>query len=327
MMKKNNRRFTKKTMEITPVTSSASTLIPVRIDQAIDEFLTEKRRTKSPHTVLDYALTMRRFREYLGDNRWLAEIDKKTIRAFLGTIPGSHKNQLNAMIAVSALWTYCLGEQYVAEHIVREIEKSEVDKREIHPFTREEVMRMAMVHTRNPERDLAIQLVLLDTGIRADELCNLKSSDIRGETFYVFGKGAKEREVPFSPTVSRALLDYLAVPRRGPGKFIFQTENGSQMNPDRLLKLIRSIGERAGVEGAHPHRFRHTFAINYLMNGGDAYTLQRILGHSTMEMVRRYLEISKRQMMFMHHRASPVENWHMASRKVVCPEGANFSHP
>ena len=83
------------------------------------------------------------------------------------------------------------------------------------------------------------------------------------------------------------------------------------MDRGRLLHTLTAIGERAGVQGVNVHRFRHTFAINYLRNGGDAYTLQMMLGHATMEMVKRYLALSQVDLDAGHKVASPVDGWRL----------------
>ena len=83
------------------------------------------------------------------------------------------------------------------------------------------------------------------------------------------------------------------------------------MNRDQLLKSLRSIGRRAGIQKVNVHRFRHTFAINYLRNGGDPWSLQMMLGHSTMEMVKNYLALAQADLEKNHKIASPVDNWRL----------------
>jgi len=81
------------------------------------------------------------------------------------------------------------------------------------------------------------------------------------------------------------------------------------MDRHRLLKQLTSIGQRAGVHDCHPPRFRHTFAINYLRNGGDIYTLQMALGHASLVMYKQYLELAQSDLKSAHRIASPVKNW------------------
>jgi integrase/recombinase XerD len=67
---------------------------------------------------------------------------------------------------------------------------------------------------------------------------------------------------------------------------MFASKNDRPFNPSSLRQLIQGIADRAAVKNAYPHKFRHTFT--YLRSGGDVFTLQSILGHSTLDMVRRY---------------------------------------
>jgi len=79
----------------------------------------------------------------------------------------------------------------------------------------------------------------------------------------------------------------------------------------RQTRLIHTAGERAGVPGAHPHRYRHTptGVITFLRNGGNVFALQTILGHESLEMVKRYLKIAQTDLQKVHQDASPVMNW------------------
>ena len=67
----------------------------------------------------------------------------------------------------------------------------------------------------------------------------------------------------------------------------------------------------SGVRKVYPHRFRHTFAISFLRNGGNIYVLQQILGHSTLDMVKRYLKLAEQDVVNAHRIASPVANWNL----------------
>jgi integrase/recombinase XerD len=157
-------------------------------------------------------------------------------------------------------------------------------------------------------------LLLLDTSIRASDLCGLKIHDVdlKNRRITVFGKGSKERMVPFSARNSQPLWKYLALRREYySGVYLFVSREGSPLNRYQITKIMKWIGERASVRGVHPHRFRHTFAINCLRNRGNAYSLQMMLGHSTLEMVKTYLALAQSDLDKVHKIASPVDHWRL----------------
>jgi site-specific recombinase XerD len=92
---------------------------------------------------------------------------------------------------------------------------------------------------------------------------------------------------------------------------LFVSSFGREIGRDDLYHIVKRIGDRAGVTRATCHRFRHTYATWYLRNGGNPCALQMSLGHSTMEMTKRYLAIAQGDLEAVHRVASPVANWRL----------------
>jgi site-specific recombinase XerD len=91
------------------------------------------------------------------------------------------------------------------------------------------------------------------------------------------------------------------------------------MSYNALRLFLGRLADRSGIERLHAHLLRHTFAVNYLVNGGDLFTLQQILGHTTLEMVRRYVNPANAHVMTQHKRFSPLDtmNLRQINRAVV----------
>lgn len=135
---------------------------------------------------------------------------------------------------------------------------------------------------------------------------------MKREKIRLFGKGAKERSVRISPRTAKAIWKYLTIRSDARANDpLFATDRNTPINRHNLYGMLRSVGERAGVANVHPHRFRHTFSIQFLRNGGNIYTLQALLGHETLEMVQRYLKLSQLDLDADHRQASPVANWRL----------------
>ena len=152
-------------------------------------------------------------------------------------------------------------------------------------------------------RDTAILSLLLDSGIRASELCGLRLGDValdRTEPYLtVNGKGRKQREVGFGMRTKKALALYIhrwrpEVATRDLG-YVFLNVRGEQLTPDGLDQMLYRLRDLAGGPEAFPgvrvsaHTFRHTFAVRTLERGTDVYALSRILGHTSVTVTQNYL--------------------------------------
>ncbi len=320
---------------------AVSVMASIPLSQAVDGFdLSLRARGLSVHTIGDYRRTLNLFRQHMPHNPMVADITKADVEDFLSVqmarrLPNgktlTNKSLRNYYIGLSAFWTWCLEEKIVRGQIVRKIKKPRPEVRTIQPFTEPEirlllssvrksgayrsggVMDGALVQMSLPmaSRNIAIIMLLLDTGLRASELCHARVGDVdlRGGHITVMGKGKKERRVPFGARTGKAIWRYLSTrDGRLPTDPLFLSRSGLELRRTDLASTLVQAGKRVGIDNTNPHRFRHTFAIYYLRNGGDIYTLQKILGHSSLEMVRRYLALAQVDLENAHRRASPVEN-------------------
>jgi len=284
---------------------SAQKINSIPLTKAFDEFMNAcKARQLSVNTIEDYSRSINKLITYTGDMT-MKDVTSNQVAAFLASLTGvKSKTVLNRYIGLAAFWTWALKEEYAGRHVVRLVEKPRPQLIVIEPFTEMEIRALLSSMRNHPDRDRAIIFLLLDTGIRASELVGMSREDIDQNNNRVKvrgGKGNKDRMLPFSRKTAAVLFRYLSKSTGVP----FPITRTS------LTSLMDRLGRRAGVRDCHPHRFRHTFAITYLRNGGDGYTLQMLLGHSTMEMVRRYLNIAQVDLERAHRRASPVENWNL----------------
>jgi site-specific recombinase XerD len=167
--------------------------------------------------------------------------------------------------------------------------------------------------SRDPIRDRAIVVFMLDTGVRVAEVAGLRVRDVdlvEGRC-HVLGKGSRERLVPIGRRARKAVRAWLATRRRTTAdEPLFAGPGGARLTTRGFHQLIGRLARRAGIETrCSPHVLRHTFARAFLVNGGDLFSLQRILGHSptSIQITRRYVELLDDDLRAIHRRASPMD--------------------
>ena len=153
-----------------------------------------------------------------------------------------------------------------------------------------------------------LALFLLDTGCRISEALSLRVSDVDLENMLatLSGKGRKERIVPFSFALRKAVHRFVKDFNLRPDSALFATHEGTAVRRMTALRSVKLLCERLGFDppGRTLHAFRHTFAVFYLRRGGSVFHLQKVLGHSSLEMTRRYANLVTADLQAVHERVS-----------------------
>jgi site-specific recombinase XerD len=194
------------------------------------------------------------------------------------------------------------------------------------PRTVTEEHFLAAIKTLNPSkfsglRNLTLFVLAFDSGARLSELLNLRFGqiDLETNTAKVCGKGNRERIIVFGRTTSLLLRRYLTLYTTtfnripSPNDFVFVFRNGSPLDPRYVLRAWHDAQKKAGLQTLPFHGLRHGFARVWLLRGGDAISLQILLGHKSSEMTRRYVTLWGRDLKNIHEKVSPVDRLHIPS--------------
>jgi site-specific recombinase XerD len=281
------------------------------LSTAVDEFLSECAFTLSGRTHEWYAYHLGVFVTWARDHSIadLAAITPEILRVYLNdqkahtySRKGSSAVQSLSLAtlqsrqrSVSRFLEWCVEQDYLVESPMRKVKAIRGEQRAREAFTLEESMRLLKA-ARNADgwlrqRDTAIVGFLLGTGARADELLTLTNQHFDWNTGRVLvnGKGRKDRRIPMGKGVQKAIREYLRGRPASSHANIWLTTRGTAMSHGTLWAMLKALGEYADVEHCHPHRFRHTFAVEWYKANRDIMALKNLLGHSKVETTQRYL--------------------------------------
>jgi integrase/recombinase XerD len=309
----------------------------MNLSKAVEGFIFERTAGGlSPSTIALDRYALKNLQAYLGDVE-IASIQADDLKRFMvhlrtayipkrfngSTAPLGPSALDNHWKSIRVFFTWC-AQLFDIPRPDLTLARPKFKDPEIHAFSEDEIKRMISASEKSAEaatarrkafkmtkpqglRDKAILLTLLDTGIRLGELCRLQVQDVNLETGEIavlpFGSGqkTKPRMVYIGKTTRRAIWLHLAKSGRE------KTDPLFGMSHVAVRLMLRRVGRAANVSDCFPHRFRHTMAIFYLRNSGDIFTLQRLLGHSTLDMVRHYLDLVDADSANAHKSASPVD--------------------
>lgn len=306
--------------------------IAMKLSQVLNGYWLANTQRFSRTTARNYQYIYRRFMADVGDLEF-DQIGPDHIRRHLAGIEAgglARRSMSDAWVGLSSLWTWA-AKELGCVHVVRAVPRPRFDDKPIVPFTMDDIQQLVAAadygapwttrsgktaRSKRPtaRRDRAIILTLLDTGLRASELCALTMADYdpdSGQLYVRHGKGDKRRVVYLGQRAKLAVWRYLSDRNTRPRDPLFATNTERHMDRNNLRHLLNTIATQAKVRDVHPHRFRHTFAIWFLRNGGNTFALQKLLGHEELSTVLKYVHLAETDVREAQRTASVVDNWRL----------------
>ena len=262
--------------------------------EAIDLFLMSRElRHASPQTVRAYGWGIDKLAHWYEDLP-----DEQQIEQLLLYYSYLSDHSLRSLWSRWRVFYAWLDHQDLGEDAMADIRAPIVRKKIPRTLSQEEIRRL--LDAAINERDYTVITVFLDTGVRIGELASLTRRRITRDYITVTGKTG-DRMVPISPVVHELLS------RQGVGDTVWTGQQG-KLTYDGLQLIVRRTALRAGLRTPKigPHMLRHTFGLHYVLNGGDVFSLKKILGHSDIASTMIYVDMSTTHVAEQHRQFSPM---------------------
>lgn len=292
-------------------------------DEAFTLFIADgERRGLRPDTIVFYKNQLGLFRRYLV---YIDKVDyiSTVVRDDIDRMVeyekgrGLQNNSINVRLrAVRALFGFLEQAKYIHKSPLHRYPLLQVRKGNIETFTMQQLRKLLNTpdkRTFTGIRDYTYMLLLLETGLRLSEVAEVRIEDIKFSENQIFVRHTKNgfhRYVPITEKMKQQLRRYLKIRGTCETDYLFVTIDGKAMKRQALQKLVGKYGKEAKIKGVRcsPHTLRHTFAKMSVMNGAGVFELQKILGHSTMEMVKVYVNLYSSEIVERHKEFSPLNN-------------------
>lgn len=289
------------------------------IRECIDDFLIEQQvRGNSPKTQKHYFQCLGLFERFQSPkNPDISAVSVSDCKAYY--IHLSNRNVSSVTVqtyirALRAFLSWCYLEGYISENIPKKFRLPKAQKKKIDILTDSEVEQLFRCLSGRDfisVRNYCIVALMIDSGLRLNEVVTIRRDKIHIAEGYaiVNGKGNKERFVPLGLNSKRALLRYCAiVPNKEKETPLFVKDTLIPIKESTVKQLFRKLKSRSGIPRLYPHLLRHTFATRYIERGGDIYSLQSILGHTSLEMVKKYVHLIPSKTVVNFAVLSPLDN-------------------
>ncbi len=276
----------------------------MKISVAAKEYLIEiEVRKFTSKTIRSYRNNLNVFVRYCQEEANVTEIEAVTLAVvkqftLFMISKGRKGSYINGLLKVAKSFIqYCYEEDYGGFNTRKNFKWCKQDKAVIMAFTPSDVRTM-LKSCKGGDflqvRDAAILTMLFETGIRCWELCCIRPADIHDDFVIINGKNHKQRVVPVTPILRKALLKYDIAKEnyfslKNTDDYYFLSFHGRQLNNSAVEHVIKKHGEGIKDIRVSPHTCRHFYAQQQIKMGTDLYTISRLLGHENVQITQTYL--------------------------------------
>lgn len=299
--------------------------------EILEEFKLEcELRRLSPRTIKGYYNNTLQFLTWLErqqDNTNLEAIRPQHIKMYIQHLLKKQltPSYINSILrCVRAYFRYAVEEGYLTENPTAKINWQKQGKVLINTFTDEEVRSLLDVFDFSSflsARNKLILAIAFDTGARNTEMCDILENDVRDNVILLHGKGNKERHVPLTPYLKRAIIKYRRIKemyfadRIVPYQNLLLSRTGRPMTKEAMEHVFKQAADQVEIRPeirCSPHTARHYFAQTHLRNGLDVYSVSRLLGHENINITKRYLQsMQDSSIVELAVKTSPLRNLHI----------------
>ncbi len=292
------------------------------MNDMIEKFLNylDKQRNYSPHTITSYKNDIKEFNHFLEKNKYkYKNINYKEVKVYFMELHDKKYNRSTIsrkLSAVRRFYKFLVKEKIVNNNAFDLVSSPKKEKKLPQFLYYDELQTLFAIPDLNTplgQRDLLILELLYGTGIRVNELVNIKIEDINfnNRVIRVLGKGNKERNVIYGACCEEILSLYLDVGYitllKGKAKnYIILNKEGDKLTTRGVGYIINRILKKVSLKShLSPHVLRHTFATHMLDNGADLLTIRELLGHSSLSTTSIYTHVSNEKLREVYLHSHP----------------------
>jgi len=273
----------------------------ITVQEAYERFIRiKKAQNLSPDTIMHYEIHYRYFNEFFDVTQQCSVLTVNTYYAYIEHLKATRKANsitLNGYLcSLRAILYFFMEERYIEKFNVKLLKVEKKIKETYNDDELEKLLKKPNLKscTFAQYRNWVMANYFLATGNRLRTAINIQIEHLDFENSLIFmgkTKNGRQQLIPMSKSLADILQEYLSYRKGAMEDYVFCDIHGKQLTRDGTTTIMRKYHLSLGVEKTSVHAYRHTFAKKWILNGGDIFRLQKILGHSSMEMVKNYVEM------------------------------------